>query len=106
MTRNKFRNVKTNGYASKREAIHATELKLLERAGKITNLREQVKFELIPAQYIDGKCVERACTYIADFVFVENGQEVVADAKGYREPTYRLKRKMALFLKGIRIREI
>lgn len=101
----KFRNVRTQGYASKREANRAAELKLLEKAGEITDLKEQVKIELIPAQYVDGKCVERACTYIADFVFKQNGKEVVEDVKGFREPIYRIKRKIALFLKGIRIVE-
>ncbi len=59
----KYGNRRTNGYASKREASRAQELRLLEKAGKIHNLREQVPFELIPKQ--DG---ERARKYVADFV--------------------------------------
>ena len=55
------------------------ELKLLQRAGKIRNLRCQVPFELVPKQ--DG---ERAVKYIADFVYEENGSMVVEDAKGFR----------------------
>lgn len=103
--RNKFRNVKTRGYASKREAKRASELLLLESAGKIEGLAFQQPFELISAQYVDGKCVERSCKYVADFVYYENGERVVEDAKGFRDPVYRIKRKMMLATFGIRIRE-
>ncbi len=110
----KYKNKRTNGYASAREAKRAAELKLLEKAGKITNLREQVPFELIPAQYADGKCIERACKYVADFVYREipddptmaARRDTVEDAKGFRDPVYRLKRKLFLKVHGIRIREV
>jgi hypothetical protein len=107
----KYGNKRTNGYASKREAKRAAELKLLEKASEIIKLREQVKYELIPAQYVDGKCVERACNYVADFVYVEPGYrpfqdiQIVEDAKGYRDPVYRIKRKLMLHVHGVRIRE-
>ncbi len=38
-------------FDSRKEARRYTELKLLERTGKITDLQRQVKFKLIPAQY-------------------------------------------------------
>ena len=64
------------------------ELKLLERAGQISELRRQVSFELIPKQ--DG---ERACHYIADFVYLDDqGKTVVEDCKGMRTDLYRLKK--------------
>jgi hypothetical protein len=88
-------------FDSKREAQRYSELKLLERAGVIQNLRLQVKFELIPKQ--QG---ERACTYIADFVYEENGQTVVEDAKGMKTKDYIIKRKLMLWMHGIKIREI
>jgi uncharacterized Fe-S cluster-containing protein len=104
----KFGNRKTNGYASKREAKRAEELKLLEKAHKIVGLREQVEFELIPKQ--DG---ERSCKYVADFVYDQyeddsklSVRRVVEDAKGYRDPVYRIKRKLMLQVHGIRIREV
>lgn len=53
---------------SQKEANRWAELKLLERVGLIKDLRRQVEYELIPAQYVDGKCVERAVKYKADFV--------------------------------------
>ena len=46
-------------FDSKHEAGRYTELKLLQRAGKITDLRLQVPFLLIPSQYENGKCIER-----------------------------------------------
>lgn len=82
------------------------ELKLLQRAGRISDLKRQVKYELIPSQRgKDGKVVEKSVTYIADFVYKENGQEVVEDAKGVRTDVYIIKRKLMLFRHGIRIKE-
>lgn len=81
-------------------------MSLLERAGTIQNLKRQVKFELIPSQRIDGKVIERSCTYIADFVYTENGKMVVEDTKGFRTTDYIIKRKLLLWVHGIRIQEI
>lgn len=92
-------------FDSVKEYRRFCELRLLEKAGAVTDLQRQVKFELIPAQRIDGKVVERACSYVADFVYMENGQQVVEDTKGMRTQEYRLKRKLMLWVHGIRIRE-
>lgn len=92
-------------FDSKKEAKRYTELVLLERAGKISSLERQVKFELIPSQRIDGKVVERACNYVADFVYMENGQRVVEDTKGFKTPEYIIKRKLLLKNFGIRVKE-
>lgn len=75
-------------------------LRLLERAGKITDLKRQVSFELIPKQ--DG---ERACTYVADFTYYENGQYVVEDCKGFKTDVYRIKKKLMKMVHGITIKE-
>ena len=84
----KYRNKKAvvNGikFDSKKEAARYNELRLLERAGAIQNLKTQVKFVLIPSQKINGKTVERECAYKADFVYTQNGKTVVEDTKGYR----------------------
>ena len=93
-------------FDSRKEANHYCELKLLERAKQISNLRLQVKFELIPSQYVNGKCVERACNYIADFVYEENGKTVVEDTKGFKTKDYIIKRKLMLNKYGIQIREV
>lgn len=106
---NKFKAKRSGKYASQAEERRAGELKLLERAGKIENLGEQVKYEIIPRQDdAEGKCLERACHYIADFVYTDTatGQEIVEDCKGYRTPEYRLKKKLMLLGWGIRIKEV
>lgn len=107
-------------YDSKKEARRGAELERKEQDGTITNLRRQVKFVLIPAQREPdiigpkggrkpGKTIEHELSYIADFVYEENGETIVEDVKGYRDSgAYRIfsmKRKLMLYLKGIRIRE-
>lgn len=106
-------------FDSKKEAHRWQELKILEKAGEIQNLRRQVKFVLIPAQKdttvttkkngtpkLTLRVVERECSYIADFVYDENGMMVVEDCKGVRTEAYKLKKKMMLFFHGIRIKEV
>lgn len=104
---NKYHAERSGGYASRKECRRAGELRLMLRAGLISNLREQVAFELIPAQRDQtGKVLERACNYIADFVYNdEHGNTIVEDTKGVRTDVYRIKRKMMLFFHGIRITE-
>lgn len=105
---NKYHAQKSGGYASRKEHRRANELRLLQRAGLIHQLREQVAYELIPAQRdADGKLVERACSYVADFVYTDNdGNTVVEDTKGMRTDVYRIKRKLMLHVHGIRIKEL
>ncbi|MDP1931928.1 MAG: DUF1064 domain-containing protein [Gammaproteobacteria bacterium] len=103
----KYKNIKSGGYDSKREKKRAMELKILRMAGDIQCLREQVKFELIPSQRgSDGKVIERAVTYTADFVYERGGKVIVEDAKGIKTPVYVVKRKMMLFFHGIRVVEV
>lgn len=102
-------------FSSKREAARYQELKLLERDGIIHYLQMQVKFVLIPAQYetpdsptksARGKCLERECSYIADFIYFQNKKIVVEDAKGFRTEAYKIKRKLMLERYGIKIKEV
>lgn len=123
--KNKLNAQKTDGYASKREAERAAELRWLEKAGKIRDLQEQVTFVLIPAKWEEiprigkrGKpikpkrvCIERGLFYIADFVYIdETGHTVVEDVKGYKGgATYQIfvnKRKLMLEIYGIKIKEV
>ena len=92
-------------FDSRREADRYCELKLLQRAGKISALRLQVPFELQPAFTVNGKKV-RPIHYIADFVYKENGQYIVEDAKGHRTKEYMLKRKMYAYRYKDEIREV
>lgn len=97
----KYRNEETDGYPSNKEAHRARDLKMMERQCLISNLLEQVSFELIPKQ--NG---ERAVHYIADFTYNNiNGEYVVEDCKGMRTPAYVIKRKLMLYVHGIRIKE-
>lgn len=94
-------------FDSKKEANRYKELKLLEKAGEIQDLRTQVKFVLIPSQRDEnGKLIERECSYKADFKYEEGLKTVVEDVKGYRTKEYIIKRKLMLYQYGIRIREV
>lgn len=111
-------------FDSVKEARRYQELKLLLYAGKILDLEIQKKFVLIPAQYENtnevisrgknkgqpkrGKLLERECAYIADFAYldVETGNCVVEDTKGFRTKDYIIKRKLMLWVHGIKIEEI
>lgn len=98
---------KSGGYDSRKEHRRADRLKLMQRAGLISTLREQVKYVLIPTQRdSNGKLLERECAYVADFVYDRNGVTVVEDTKGFRTPEYRIKRKLMLQVHGIVIVEI
>jgi len=121
---NKYHNIKTRGYDSQKEAERARVLHLLERAGKIRDLREQVPYELIPKQTEMGtrivtrrgktvmqtveRVVERPVRYVADFVYYDpiTEETVVEDAKGVRTKEYVIKRKLLLWIYGIRIKEV
>lgn len=117
-------------FASKREAKRYCELKLLLKAGKISNLELQREFVLLPPQYDkptefyqkgekkgqpkQGKLLERGVSYFADFCYIdtETSDFIVEDTKGYRDPSsaeyakFVLKRKMLLYFYGIRVKEI
>lgn len=106
-SRSKFGNIQTavgdKVFGSKKEAKRYGELLLMERACLIRELMTQVPYELIPKQ--QG---ERNCVYIADFVYKqrETGILHVEDTKGFRTKDYIIKRKLMLWLKGIRIEEL
>ncbi|MGN1086144.1 MAG: DUF1064 domain-containing protein [Porcipelethomonas sp.] len=93
----KYGNRKTTAdgivFDSKKEAQRYHELKLMQKAGAISDLKLQVPFLLIPAGH-----GERKVSYIADFTYMENGIMVVEDVKGYRTRDYVLKRKMFKYL--------
>lgn len=94
-------------FDSKKEAARYSELKLLERAGEVHELRRQVKFVLIPPQKENGKLIERECSYIADFVYEDkDGRLVVEDTKGVKTKDYIIKRKLMCYVHGIRVREV
>ena len=111
---NKYRNkkVQVDGiwFDSKKESRIYGELKLLKASGEIVGFELQKVFELIPAQRgEDGKVIERACTYRADFVVTyPDGEVSVIDAKGSRglDQKWPIKRKLMLYLHKIRVKEV
>ena len=124
---NKYRNKKFKAPDgtigdSKKENYRYAEVAVVEKSGHITELKRQVKFVLIPAQYEqtdevytkgprkgqkkDGKLLEREVAYYADFTYKVNGNRVVEDTKGMITKEYILKRKMMLYFYGISIREV
>ncbi len=104
--RNKYANELTTidgvRFDSRREARRWLELKLLEGAGLISDLRRQVRFDLVVNEL-------PVCAYLADFVYHERGETVVEDVKSVatkRLPVYRLKKKLLKALTGLDIREV
>jgi hypothetical protein len=123
LARNKYFNRKTviNGivYDSKKEGRRHNELLILQKEGLITDLKTQVPFILIPCQrepsiigkrggVKKGKVLEREVKYIADFVYFDKdtNEIVVEDTKGFKTKDYIIKRKLMLYIHGIKIREL
>lgn len=103
MRKNKFSAKKTvvdgRTFDSQKEAARYTELKLLEKAGKITDLQLQVSFMLMT----NGKALRvrsdrypngRKVKYVADFVYFDEilKESVIEDVKGFKTRDYKLKR--------------
>ena len=114
-------------FDSKAEHKRWCELRLLERAGKISGLKRQVSFELIPTQREEsteiykagphkglpkpGAVIEQSVKYVADFVYCDaDGNMVVEDAKGCKKGAaydlFVIKRKLMLYAHGIRVKEV
>lgn len=122
MNKYKARKCVVNGivFDSQKEYRRWCELLLMQRAGVISGLERQVKYVLIPAQYEfyerygkNGKrlqdskrLAERELSYVADFVYTEDGKLVVEDTKGFRTKEYKIKRKLMLYFHGIRVKEV
>ena len=96
MNKYNARKVTVDGHTfdSKKEAQRYGELRLLERAGEIADLKLQPQYILQPKFKKNGKTF-REIKYIADFCYTtKDGRHVVEDVKGVRTEVYRLKRKM------------
>lgn len=91
-------------FDSRKEADRYLVLKAMEEDRSIENLHRQVRYELVPAFDVDGRHY-RPVYYVADFVYVEDGKEVVEDVKGVRTDVYRLKSKLFARRYGMTIKE-
>lgn len=94
---NKYRNkkviVEDYVFDSIQESIRYKELKLLLRAGQISNLELQPHFLLQDSFKKNGKTY-RKIEYIADFKYIENGKTIVEDVKGMQTDVFKLKHKL------------
>lgn len=113
--RHKYRAVPTTvdgiRFDSKREAERYSELKLLQSIRSIWNLELQPRYPLHSVNMETGE-ITQVGTYVADFKYSlynlrdDHQTWVVEDSKGYRTPSYRLKKKMVEAEYGIVIREV
>ena len=94
-------------FDSKAEYRRYCHLATLAKAKRITNLRRQVPYELVPPQVSPDGTKLRPVLYLADMVYIDgNGVEVVEDVKGVDTAEYRIKKKLMLERHGIWVREI
>jgi hypothetical protein len=78
-------------FDSKKEANRYQELKLLEKAKMIEDLRLQVRLEIVPKQ-----AGERNVVYVADFMYFDKtlNKCIIEDTKGFKTKDYIIKRKL------------
>ena len=112
MTKYRNKKVTVDGidFDSIKESVRYKQLKLLERAGLIKDLKLQTKFELQPAFKKNNKII-RAITYKADFDYLtKDGRHILEDVKSpatAKDKTYILKKKMLLYkYQNIEFKEI
>lgn len=85
-------------FDSQKEKARYGELKMMQRAGMISNLELQVVYILM----VNGMSVGR---YIADFRYKKADRMIVEDCKGFKTPVYRLKKKLMEAIYGVIILE-
>lgn len=84
-------------FDSKAEASRYQDLKLLERAGVITDLKLQPVFILQPAFTDAEKNRYQAIKYRADFQYTEGEQVVIEEVKGFETEAWKLRKRLFLF---------
>ena len=102
--RNKYKSIKVEidgiKFDSKKEAARYGQLKLLKRAGEITKIELQPRYDII----INGKFCG---FYKADFrITWKTGAVTIEDVKGMKTPVYSLKKKIIEAMYGIKIVEV
>jgi hypothetical protein len=88
-------------FDSKKEYLRWLELKAMQDNFLIEGLQKQVRHKL----EVNGQLI---CTYIADFVYRQNGLMVVEDVKSEFSrtlPVYRIKKKLMKAIHGLDIAE-
>lgn len=97
MTKYRNKKVKRDGiiFDSQLEETRYCQLKILERAKEIKDLRRQVPFELQPKYKKRNKTI-LPINYIADFVYydIKEHKIIVEDTKGFKTEIYKVKKKI------------
>jgi hypothetical protein len=108
-------------FDSKKEMQRYLALKDAQEKGLISDLKLQVRFELIPAvkeEYMEHlktkdriktRTLQLPITYTCDFLYIKDGETIVEDVKASPKmlpKEYTLKKKMMFALKGIKIKEV
>lgn len=108
----KYKNTKVviDGHAfdSKKEADRYQDLKILVKAGQISDLQLQVAFVLVESVVLDGR-KKPAMRYIADFVYCSDGLKIVEDVKSSatrKLAAYRQKKHLMKSVHNIEIQEV
>ena len=86
-------------FASKKEAFRYKELKFMRDERRISDLILQPKFPI-------EVCGKKICKYIADFMYHENGNQIIEDVKGVKTSVYRIKKKLTEAIYNITIQEV
>lgn len=121
----KYRNTKVEydglKFDSKKEMQRYIILKEAQELGIISNLKTQVRYELVPAvkeTYIkhlktkDKECVRTVqlpITYTCDFEYTKNGEVIIEDVKASPKmlpKEFVLKEKMMFALKNLKIKKV
>lgn len=112
----------TEIFDSQKELDRWEMLQIMEQRGQISELQRQVPYVLVPSQYIKvlktvrkkevlkDKRVEAPITYKADFQYrLPDGKLIVEDVKSEitrKLPEYVMKRKLMLYIHGIKLTEV
>lgn len=107
-SKSKYKNKKTivDGitFDSMAEAKRYSELKTYENSGAISKLELQKVFHLAESCVINGR-KKPPLKYKADFVYMQNGKQVVEDKKGFLTQVYKMKRHLMKSVLGLDIFE-
>lgn len=104
ISRSKYGNKKVqfDGFTfdSNKEFRRYCQLKLMEKAGEIKNLKIHQRYPI----YVNGM---KVCSYESDFEYIDScGEKQVEDAKGFRTRDFILKKKLMLAAYNITIQEV
>lgn len=94
---NKKVTIDNHEFDSLAEARRYEQLCLMEKAGAISDLRIQPRYELQRGFTDSAGVKQRAITYVADFAYNEGDLCVVEDVKGSITKEYAIKKKLFLY---------